>query len=135
MAPVTKKIQKKSKKKCNNGWILFCARKSAATRKRFPLEKNFGNISKILGQIWKDLPDDTKEIWHERARAQSAEPLVRFIFIFFHFVKLSIFHMAQKSEKPKSKKPAVSSSGTGQEHQPINLTPKVLHFIFSFLKH
>ena len=65
-----KKVKKKSKgKKKKSGFILYSMENRDKLKEKNP-EMKFTDISKLLGQNWKSLSDEEKEVFNKKAREE-----------------------------------------------------------------
>ncbi|XP_002020207.2 protein polybromo-1 [Drosophila persimilis] len=71
--PLTSKVKAaKSAKKCLTGYILYSSEVRKGICQSNP-EASFGDISRMVGNEWKNLPSSVKQSWEDRASKQNEE--------------------------------------------------------------
>ncbi|EDW84391.1 uncharacterized protein Dwil_GK13168 [Drosophila willistoni] len=71
--PLTSKVKPaKSAKKCLTGYILYSSEVRKSICQSNP-DASFGDISRMVGNEWKNLPSSVKQSWEDRANKQNEE--------------------------------------------------------------
>ncbi|EDV30236.1 uncharacterized protein Dana_GF23180 [Drosophila ananassae] len=71
--PLTSKIKAaKAAKKCLTGYILYSSEVRKSICQSNP-DASFGDISRMVGTEWKNLPSSVKQTWEDRASKQNEE--------------------------------------------------------------
>ncbi|EAY04489.1 HMG box family protein [Trichomonas vaginalis G3] len=53
-------------------YIIFSIEKRKEIKEKNP-KASFGKIAKIIGKMWKELSEEEKNVWIEKAKAQTEE--------------------------------------------------------------
>ncbi|XP_030370298.1 protein polybromo-1 [Scaptodrosophila lebanonensis] len=64
--PLTSKVKNKTAKKCLTGYILYSSEVRKGICQSNP-DASFGDISRMVGTEWKNLPASVKQSWEDRA--------------------------------------------------------------------
>lgn len=76
-APVSAKKAKKDGKKLVTGYILYSSDIRRAVSAQNP-ESTFGDVSRIVGNEWRNLPQEVKTQWEEKAAKMNEEMAAKF---------------------------------------------------------
>lgn len=71
-----KKKRPPHKSKMITGYIIYASEIRKEVIKKFP-DSDFGQISKLVGTEWKNLPQETKFLYEKRAREENVESKIR----------------------------------------------------------
>ncbi|XP_065079040.1 protein polybromo-1 isoform X3 [Ochlerotatus camptorhynchus] len=76
--PSGKKAKKEGGKKLVTGYILYSSERRKTVSASHP-EATFGEISRIVGNEWRNLEDEEKSSWEKRATKMNEENAARFV--------------------------------------------------------
>lgn len=76
--PSGKKAKKEGGKKLVTGYILYSSERRKTVSSSHP-EATFGEISRIVGNEWRNLADEEKSSWEKRATKMNEENAARFV--------------------------------------------------------